>query len=971
MMTVVRFPVASPAIDPAGDLDLRMLGTIELHVAGQDRTPTAAKLRALLITLALHRGRRMTTEILIDELWATPPRTARNVLHSYVSQLRRLLVGSTAQLTYEDGGYRLELPAGTFDVERFTGAAEADAVDDEPGHCTQLEAALEAWRGDPVPELRLGSRTEAVLAELMELRTSLVERRAALEVAAGQPDRAIAALRGIVAAEPLREHTWGQLIEALAAAGRWAEALLAYGEVRSLLAEALGVEPSAPLRHLHRRLLGHGGPAAGPAGDTHRRSLPVAVLPPLLGRDAERAELHLSLTAHRLVCLTGPTGVGKTALALDAVHRRGSVLGVVEVSDCRDRRDVLRALGEAVGSSLLTEPTIDDLSRATGDLSGLLVLDGCDALLPTCAELVAALLRTAPRLRLLTTSQEPLRLRGEYRLTVRRLEVPSPSASVRAHRASSAVQLLIERARANGWRARIDPVTVLGLGRIARDLDGLPLALELAAERLVRLPVERLHDRLADRFQVLGNGPRCVPERHRTLRAAVTADHALLEWSDRALFARLGLFHGPFTAADALMVACAPDTSLAEVEDALERLVATSVLQPADPSSSSGPVLLTNTARSFATERRRELPDDSELRDRHAAWVRDRLTGVGRAHDRAHEHRFLQLLEGDITAACAQALARGDRPTATALVEAAWWHWYLVGDLRRGLDRMRATLGLIEVADSPVGARIRVRAAWFAHLLGDATSARADARCADAAFVRTGDPQGAGSARAILALATVGSDPQTSVQLATEALQLHRQVGDQRAIASSAHALGSVLTSTGDLERAEALAVESDRRAFRLADPHGTSAATQLRSDLAVRRGDLAEARRQLARGLEASIAAHHTLGTAMVVARLAGVVLAAGDPANAAELLGAARMLEWRTGCTIDPSLPEPLSGLETQLRHALGAADVERLQNAGAEELPAELARVVLTSVREPRHRRPSVAVDRAVGDVHRPVS
>ena len=977
MTTVVQFPIATPAVDLAvdlagdlaGDLDLRVLGTIELHVAGQDRTPTPAKLRALLVTLALQRGRRMTTEALIDELWETPPRTARNVVHSYVAALRRLLVGSSAQLTYEAGGYRLVLPAGTSDVERFTRAVEADAVDDEPGQRTRLEAALAVWRGDPVPDLRLGSRTEAVLAELTELRTTLVERRAVQEVAAGQPDRAIAALRGIVAAEPLREHTWGQLIEALAASGRWAEALLAYGEVRSLVADELGVEPSAPLRDLHQRLLAHGGPVAASPGGTHRRSPPVAEPPPLLGRDAERAELRLSLTAHRLVCLTGPAGVGKTALALDTVHRRGSVLGVVEVADCRDRRDMLRAVGEAMGSSGLLEPTMDDLMRTAGDLSGLLVLDGCDALLPACAELVAALLRTSPRLRVLATSQAPLRVRGEYRIAVRRLEIPSRDASVLAHRASPAVHLLIERARANGWRARLDPVTVLGLGRIARELDGLPLALELAAERLVRLPVERLHDRLTDRFQVLRNGPRCVPERHRTLEAAVAADHALLQMADQALFARLRVFHGPFTPDDVFTVVCTPDSSLAEVEDALERLIASSVLQPADPSSSSGPMVLTNTARSFATERRSERPDDPELRDRHAAWVRDLLTEVRGTRDRADEHRFLQLREGDLIAACAQALTRQDGPTATALVEAAWWHWYLVGDLRRGLDRMRGTLGLPGVADSPAGARIRVRAAWFAHLLGDATSARIDARRADAAFVRTGDPHGAGLARAMVALTSVASDPQTAVRLATEALDLHRRVGDQRAIASSARTLGSVLASTGDLERADALAVEGERRAARLADPHGTSAAAQLRSDIAVRRGDLAEARRHLARGLEASIAAHHTLGTAMVVARLSRVVLAAGDPAAAAELLGAARLLEWRTGCTIDPALPEPLNGLEVQLRRALGAAEIERLQDTGAEELPADLARLVLASGRATRHRRPSVAVDRAVGDVHRP--
>jgi len=960
-MTVVRFPVATPAADPTREVALGILGTIELHVAGQDHTPTAAKLRALLVTLALARGRRMTPEILIDELWTSPPRTARNVLHSYVSQLRRLLVGSAASLTYEDGSYRLVLPAGTFDVERFTThAAEAEDVDRGPRRRARLEAALATWRGDPVPELRLGSRAEAELVELNELRTTLIERLAALEIADGQPDRAIARLRSIVSSEPLREQTWAQLIGALSAAGRWTEALLAYENVRGVLAEELGVEPSAPLRELHRRLLAQDGSVAERPGASRRRALPAAVPPPLLGRAADRRELDRSMAAHRLVCLTGPTGVGKTALALDAVHRHGSVLGVVEVADCRDRCDVLRALGDAVGLDLRNEPTTDGVLRAAADLSGLLVLDGCDAQLSTCAELVAALLQGAPRLRLLATTRQPLRLRGEWRLRIGPLEVPPAAASGQALRASPAVGLLIERARANGWRARLDPPTVVGLGHIARELDGLPLALELAAERLVDLSVDRLNDRLADRFQVLARGPRCVPERHRTLRAAVTENLALLDGSDQTLFAHLALFQGPFTAADVLAVVGAPDTSLAAVEDALARMVATSMLQPADPSSTSGPVVLSNTWRALATERLDELPDAWELRERHVSWVRERLTDADRAPTHAGRHHVLQLLDSDLTAACAQAAARGDGSSASALVEAAWWYWYLVGDLQRGLELLRATLALSEAVDSPAGARLPVRAAWFAHLLGDSTSARVDAGRAHAAFVRAGDRSGAGFARAVEALASIDSDPAAAVRSATQALELHRGVGDERAVAASAHVLGSVMVSTGDLQRAQALALESDRCATRANDAHGTSAAAQLRSDLAVRRGDLAEARRQLARGLDASIAAHHTLGVAAVVARMAGVVLAEGDPAAAAQALGAARALEWRTGCPLDPTVPEPLDNLETQLRSILGAADLTRLTAAGAEEPPPELVRGLLASGAQPRHPQPIVRDD-----------
>lgn len=668
-MTVVRFPVATPAAEPADQLQLRILGAVELRVAAQNRTPTAAKLRALLVTLALARGRRMTTESLIDELWASPPRTARNVLHTYVSQLRRSFAGTEARLTYEDGGYRLVLPHGTFDVEDFVErAAEVETVDEPPAQRARVQSALATWYGDPALELCLGPRAEAELAELQELRTTLIERRAALDVAAGQPDQAIAALRSVVAAEPLREHAWAELIGALAAAGRWAEALLAYEEVRGVLAEELGIEPSTPLRELHRRLLAQDGPVAGP--EIHRRRRPPAATapPPLLGRDADRRELERSMTAHRLVTLTGPAGVGKTALALDAAEGHGSLLGTVEVLCSRSRHDVLRAFGDALGVDRRAEATMEDLLHAARARSGLLILDGCEAQLSICAELVAALLGGAPRLRLLATSMEALRLRGERRLRVEPLEIPGAAASLRATRASPAVGLLIERARDNGWRAELDPPTLVGLGEIARELDGLPLALELAADRLVDLPVDRLRDRLRDRFQLLAHAPRCAPEHHRTLEAAVAANHTLLDGPEQAFFACLALFNGPFTAADALAVAGAPSMTLVEVEDALQRLLTTSMLQPAGPLLASGPVILSNTWRAFAAERLDELPQAREVRSRHAAWLQARVAGVDHTRSSSDLLGRVRHLGGHLAVDGPQAADRSPPPVAAVTV---------------------------------------------------------------------------------------------------------------------------------------------------------------------------------------------------------------------------------------------------------------------------------------------------------------
>ncbi|MGW1214683.1 BTAD domain-containing putative transcriptional regulator [Streptomyces sp. NPDC002499] len=582
-----------------------------LDVRTDDGTPVdpgGPRPRALLTLLLLDAGRAVSTQRLTDGLYgAEPPSGAANALQSQISRLRRRLAPHT-DIEAVPAGYRITAPPDSVDAHLFERLSRdgrsALAAGDPARAAARLREALALWRGPALADL---PDAHAEAARLEELRLAAVQDRIEADLALGGGPELVPELRALLAGSPLDERLYGQLMRALHAAGRPAEALAVYEEARRALADELGADPSPDLSALHLELLRGGG--AEPA----RPRLPVQ-LTRFVGREYELARISALLADSRLVTLTGPGGAGKTRLAIEAAGAHAEVC-FVELAPLTDGTRipyaVLTALGVREGFRGPATDSTDRLLAALEDRAVLLVLDNCEHLVADAARLTALLLASCPGLRVLATSRESLGITGEILVPVPPL-APEP-----------AVRLFTDRARAvrPGFEAHAR------VPDICAALDGLPLAIELAAARLRTLDPDELADRLDDRFRLLSRGDRSKAPRHRTLRAVVEWSWDLLDDEERELARRLTVFSGGATLA-AVEAVC----GLPYPEDLLASLVEKSFLEVSDldvpglavsgsevsgPEVSEGRYRMLETIRAFAAE---ELTDQEELRDAHAAY---------------------------------------------------------------------------------------------------------------------------------------------------------------------------------------------------------------------------------------------------------------------------------------------------------------------------------------------------------------
>ncbi|MFF9326972.1 BTAD domain-containing putative transcriptional regulator [Streptomyces sp. NPDC014776] len=589
-----------------------ILGPLEIRTGdGSPLDPGGPRPRALLTLLLLDAGRAVPADRLLDGLYgAEPPAEAANALQSQISRLRRRLAPH-AGIEAAPAGYRLTAGPDTVDAHRFSRlAAEGRAAlgaGDHTRAAALLRDALALWRGPALPDLP-GAHAERT--RLQELRLTAVQDRIEADLALGGGAELVPELRALLAEHPLSERLYGQLMRALHAGGRPAEALTVFEEARRTLAEELGADPSPELAALHADLL-----RARPDAPARRR-LP-AQLTRFVGRETELARIAASLAESRLVTLTGPGGVGKTRLALEAAaqaqeagpatpirsgagsvprggRRAGADVCLVELAALTDGERipyaVLAALGVREGLRAPATDATDRLLAALEDREVLLVLDNCEHLVEPAARTTALLLAACPGVRVLATSRESLGITGEVLVPV----PPLPE--------EPAVRLLLDRARAvrpdlDGGDARV--------AEICRALDGLPLAIELAAARLRTLSPAELADRLHDRFRLLARGDRAKATRHRTLRAVVEWSWELLDEEERELASRLTVFRGGATL-DAVAAVC----GVPHPEDVLASLVEKSFLEV-----SGGRYRMLETIRAYAAgELTRGAPPGREER---------------------------------------------------------------------------------------------------------------------------------------------------------------------------------------------------------------------------------------------------------------------------------------------------------------------------------------------------------------------
>jgi predicted ATPase/DNA-binding SARP family transcriptional activator len=598
-----------------------VLGPLEVRFAGAPAPVGGPRHRALLTALLIRPNTVVSIDHLAETLWEDPPARATELLYGRISEVR-LAMRSAAGRPVPDletytGGYLLRVADGALDVQRFERLVEAGLRAAEAGdhrRAAELQSeALGLWRGPALAEVADLPGAAAEIARLGELRMRAVEARVDAHLAEGRHREVIAELVALVADHPLNERFWGQLMVARHRSGLLSEALATFDTARRELVERLGTEPGEHLRGLHRQLL---GPDLELTPDV---PVPVAVLPrPLttfIGRDSEVATVRRLLATQRLVTVTGVGGAGKSRLALEA--GAGRTAWLVELAALTQPDLLADVVGDALGLPPHgARPRLDAIVEHLRGVDGLLILDNCEHLLDSVAGLAERVLAGCPGLRILATSRERLGVTGEALLPLPGLAMPvAGAATAESAGRSFAVRLFVERATATDPGFALTDRNATAVAAICRELDGLPLAIELAAARANAFTVDELAARLGDRFGLLSRGSRTAEPRHRTLHAVVEWSYRLLDDDERRLFARLSVFAGRFELgwAEELAADLHPPATTATIVAAL---VDKSLL-----SQESGRYRMLETLRAYGIERLAEQDELEHVRDRHAALV--------------------------------------------------------------------------------------------------------------------------------------------------------------------------------------------------------------------------------------------------------------------------------------------------------------------------------------------------------------
>jgi predicted ATPase/DNA-binding SARP family transcriptional activator len=928
-------------------MEYRILGPLEVRRGDSPLPVGGPRHRKLLAVLLLYAGDMVSAEHLIGALWGNePPASAAAMLHVRISEVRAALRGAGADvgLVTQPGGYRLDLDDGALDSRRFERMAEAGgralARGDHSSASTQLRAALALWRGSPFAELADDLFAQGEIARLEALRLQALESRLEAELALGRHDHLVAELEALVAEHPLRERFWSQLMLAQYRGGRQGDALLTYQSVRGLLVERLGVEPGAELRRLQAAVLAQDRGLDLPAGDSMEPpgNLPSPIAT-FIGRDWDLAAIRELSRRSRLITLVGVGGAGKSRLALEVARASraefpdGSWL--VELAPLTQPGLVVQTVASALGvrehpGRSLADLLADHLKPA----KALLVLDNCEHLLDEVAELAEQLLRSGPRLSILATSRERLGITGELLRPVSGLAVPGPEADQPGEvAAAEAAELLVERATAIQPGFRLDLSTAAAVAQICRELDGLPLAIELAAARVSALDVNQIATRLQDRFRLLTTGERTALPRHRTLRAVTDWSYELLSLPERRLFDRAAVFIGGFTLEAAEAVCAEPGDD--PVPSLLARLVDKSLIV-----GEHRRLHMLETLRMYGLERLGDHADAARIRDRHADYflslaesAREEVRGPALA---AWVSR-MEVEHGNFRAALQWSLDQGAAEQAARLAGSMYPLWDLHGYYREGQGWLTRVLE----ADSELPAGVRARA-----LLGSATLAviqgdleHAAAACEEAAQLceRAGDPAGLAHALQYLGLGAIfADDPATAAELLHQSLDNARLAGDGWLEAWALVFLAAAALARGANAEAAELAADCVAVQARAHDPELVAWAFTTQAMARLAAGDHLSALAPLRAALEGFRGLGALWGLSLALFVRSQVADKRGNQPDQAMFLGAAEHLRTSVGAGQLPFVGAWMDAAVAHGRSALGDAAFDRAWRAGQELSP-----------------------------------
>jgi predicted ATPase/DNA-binding SARP family transcriptional activator len=899
-----------PLSAPQTRLEVRILGPLEVLRDGVALEVGPRRHRALLALLLLSANRVVSADRLIEELWAgRPPEGARKTLQSYVSRLRAVIGDDIVRSRAR--GYLLEIDPDQLDARHFERLLDegrkAGARGDAAEAAARLGEGLALWHGDALADLADEPFAGVEARRLEELRLVAIEERIEADLDCGRHHELVAELEALLDEQPLRERLWGQLMTALYRSGRQADALAAYQRARGLLADRLGLETGEELRVLEQKILRQElEPARSPTVELHRTNLPVQ-LTSFVGREGELEELMRLLPEAPLVTLTGVGGCGKTRLALEAARsalpRFRDAAHLVELAGLTRPEFVPAAVAAAVGAQQRSEHAVLELlADRLRSQALLLVLDNCEHLLDACADLAVQLLSVCPQLRILATSREPLALDGELVYRVPPLSLAEPGEAPPDVAASAAVRLFVERAAAVGWEPDRSPETLATVASICRELDGLPLALELAAARTPVLTVEEIAARLDDRFRFL-RYPRRTPEpRHETLGTTMAWSYDLLSEDERAFLRRLSVFAGGFTL-EAAAAVCLDEDLDASLE-LLTRLIEGSLVL-AEARDGTTRYRMLETVRHYAAERLAEGGDADEARSRHAAYFLALAEQLGswELNDRAGGNSWPAAFEeGDnLRTALGWYVDRGVAESSLRFVCFLTWFWVSTDRIAEGRSWCERARALQGDTDAKSRAQALYAAGTLSRLAGDVARTGEFLDQSLHLFERLGDKLWLTVIHDARADMHAFAGELEAARVAYQAcLKDWSDLSRSGGVASATFGLGRVYRDLGHRQKARSL-LSTAAEAFR--DQNDLAAlAAPLHSiaDLELDDGQLTVAAQNYAESLSIArtgVVGHGRWITTYCLAGLAAVAAARGDARRAGLLWGVVERLEEERG--------------------------------------------------------------------------
>lgn len=931
-----------------GALWLGALGPLEVVVSGAPVAVGAAQQRIVLECLALRANSVVTSDFLVEAVWADhPPAKPGPQLQVYVANLRRMLdpdrsKGVASQrLASRPGGYVLAVAEDELDLLRFRAEVEAGELAVQAGDLAAgadyLREAVALFRGPIFPDLADIELFRPELDKLEESWLDIYQNLIEVELALGRHGSLVGELQSLVARQPYRERLWASLVLALYRSDRQAEALTACRDARRVFVEELGIDPGPRLRQLERSVLQQDASLAAPAADGHRRirqrldNLP-AELTPLIGRDAELdalCSLYLS-EGCRLVTITGPGGTGKTRMALAAAGKLGARMpdGVcwVNLAPLTEIQQVPGAIAAALG--LEDWAGTDPLKIVTGFLRSrrlVLILDNFEQL-EEAWPVVLDMLTAAPGLRILATSRRPLGLRAEYEYELAPLALPplDPPLPPSLLQEVPAVRLFLVRGRAVRPHFSLNSTNAAVVTRLCRRTDGLPLAIELAAAQLRHRSERELLDDLEASLAALPAAFRDLPDRQRTLTATIAWSYQLLDEAEQQLFDQLGVFAAdPTVEAVSSISGVAPDAT-SMTEDLLTALARHSLLRRYTDAAGASRVSMLHVIREFARDRLTLLGDAAAVRRRHAGFYLSLAEDVGPqlwGHGQGDAFRLLHADAPDLRGALLWATGpEASTDLALQLVGQLWHYWELTGDVAEPCEiALKLLAGTLDTPPALTAPALSGTATmcWMLGRYDEATELH---RRALQAFQAAGNDQGVAWATMCLAAQALDRvDNFPAQRLAAEALSSPQ--ASPRSRIGALTVLSLLAFYAGDMDRALELRRESVERARPLGDRWLLGIVLTNLAECLEQVGDFAAAERLLLEAVDAALELGALGGQVTnFLEQLADVYVAQHRVETAIRVLAAADAHRTEMGCPRAPAEQPHIESVITSARTEAG---------------------------------------------------